>query len=498
MPTSNKTYKYSVELNIYAVDAPGTRLTTKGDIYINICLLGVHQRTHFMSPYLPMHINQKFYFDKIFKSCHDPRDIIQRLQREHVLIELLQANGSSSVLLASYETNAKDFLHPYSSDRIQYVGLRRYVVLSRTIDFPGISPSLEFSVSPSVDAMTGKRKIATTHEYIKPIVSHGKSPKRSKSLTWRPSSAFPNRSSLDDSAIVSTSVTSHTISSAVKNDYSQPEIQAKLRELAIPGEVKHIVAIDKTVGRKPFVVRHVNNDLIGRKPLSHSVFNDGLVVNDYSLSRGNSSMSLHSLNDGDYRSRSVSRGNRRRSGSRGPRARSISTSRREWEPYQLSDFEVRGRSRTPERRSNLRSTTTCLHNDYDSHNSDDEFHSAIDCAICRLHYMHSEQNHRAKSLEQQHFTTKFKHKLYSPAVYSRSTSPYLTSTTLARDPFHYHHRQSPAGKLSDKVLHTLRRNLESYSTQPWHKYYSAFRYADGHCDVDDDALIERSRRLTQD
>ncbi|CAF4763795.1 unnamed protein product, partial [Rotaria magnacalcarata] len=66
------------------------------------------------------------------------------------------------------------------------------------------------------------------------------------------------------------------------------------------------------------------------------------------------------------------------------RARSISTSRREWEPYQLSDFEVRGRSRTPERRSNLRSTTTCLHNDYDSHNSDDvkylEFHSAIDCA----------------------------------------------------------------------------------------------------------------------
>ncbi|CAF4731547.1 unnamed protein product [Rotaria socialis] len=243
MSTSNKTYKYSVELNICAVDAPGTRLTTKGDIYINICLLGVHQRTHFMSPYLPMHINQKFYFDKIFKSCHDPRDIIQRLQREHVLIELLQANGSSSVLLASYETSAKDFLHPYSSNRIQYVGLRRYVVLSRTIDFPGISPSLEFS---------------------------------------------------------------------------------------------------------------------------------------------------------------------------------------------------------------------------------------------------------------QHFTTKSKHKLYSPAVYSRSTSPYLTSTTLARDPFHYCHRQSPAGKLSDKVLHTLRRNLESYSTQPWHKYYSAFRYADGHCDVDgDDELLERSRRLTQ-
>lgn len=64
--------------------------------------------------------------------------------------------------------------------------------------------------------------------------------------------------SLNDSAVLSTSVTSHTISSAVKNDYSQPETQAKLRELGIPGEVKYVVEIDKTGGRKPFVVRHVS------------------------------------------------------------------------------------------------------------------------------------------------------------------------------------------------------------------------------------------------
>jgi len=65
MARSGKTYKYSVELNIHAVDAPGTRLTTKNDIYINICLLGIHKRTPLMPANLPMHIDRKFYFDKV-------------------------------------------------------------------------------------------------------------------------------------------------------------------------------------------------------------------------------------------------------------------------------------------------------------------------------------------------------------------------------------------------------------------------------------------------
>ena len=59
------------------------------------------------------------------------------------------------MVLASYEVLAKDFLYPYSWDRIEYTGLRRYVLLNRTIDFPGISPSFEFSTSPSVDDVTG-------------------------------------------------------------------------------------------------------------------------------------------------------------------------------------------------------------------------------------------------------------------------------------------------------------------------------------------------------
>jgi hypothetical protein len=91
------------------------------------------------------------------------------------LIELLQSNVPSPILLASYETSAKDFLYPSSADRVQYTGLRRYILLSRTIEFPGVSPSMEFSISPSVDDVTGIIRAKKTRKQTKPIHSYGKS-----------------------------------------------------------------------------------------------------------------------------------------------------------------------------------------------------------------------------------------------------------------------------------------------------------------------------------
>jgi hypothetical protein len=187
-----------------------------------------------------------------------------------------------------------------------------------------------------------------------------------------------NRSLSMSSANVSRSLTSHTISSAVKNDYAHRETQDKLRELAIPGEVKYVVPIDNTAGRRPFVVRHVslfirinswtiilskvNANLIGRKPKSHVILNEGLVVNDYSFSHTGSSMSLCSLNDSINRSRSFSAG---------ARARSASQSRRSLKTSKSVDFERRGRSKTPQRRSNLRSSSTRLYGDNDYYNKCD-------------------------------------------------------------------------------------------------------------------------------
>lgn len=105
---------------------------------------------------------------------------------------------------------------------------------------------------------------------------------------------------------MSRSITAHTISSAVKNDYGQRETKEKLRELAVDRDINFVVPVDKTRGRPPFVVRHADPSLIDRQPKSHQVLNDGLVINDYTLSRPDLSSSLNSLENDFQRSRSIS------------------------------------------------------------------------------------------------------------------------------------------------------------------------------------------------
>ena len=46
--------------------------------------------------------------------------------------------------------------------------------------------------------------------------------------------------------------------------------------------------------------------------------------------------------------------------------------------------------------------------------------------------------------------------------YVSSPTRYSMSPTLQRDSFRYRYRHSPAADLSDKVINTLRRNLDSY------------------------------------
>lgn len=92
----------------------------------------------------------------------------------------------------------------------------------------------------------------------------------------------------------------------MKNDYGQRETKEKLRELAVERDINFVVPVDKTRGRPPFVVRHADPNLIDRQPKSHQVLNDGLVINDFTLSRPDLSSSLNSLENDLQRSRSIS------------------------------------------------------------------------------------------------------------------------------------------------------------------------------------------------
>ena len=62
---------------------------------------------------------------------------------------------------------------------------------------------------------------------------------------------------MNDPENLSSSIASHTISSAIKNNHGNYETKEKLRELTVDPDVISVSPVDKTNGRPPFVVRHV-------------------------------------------------------------------------------------------------------------------------------------------------------------------------------------------------------------------------------------------------
>ena len=83
----------------------------------------------------------------------------------------------------------------------------------------------------------------------------------------------------------------HTISSAIKADYNQPDVKFKLDELNQSVKKTKIikttpsVALARNNSSRPFVVRKVEDRLILRKPELHDVLHDGLVLVKKNLKR---------------------------------------------------------------------------------------------------------------------------------------------------------------------------------------------------------------------
>lgn len=80
----------------------------------------------------------------------------------------------------------------------------------------------------------------------------------------------------------------HTISSAIKADYTLPDVKTKLEELNLSVKKTKVVktapsvkvakVCQRTNSLKPFVVRRAEEQLIARKPELHDVLHDGLVL----------------------------------------------------------------------------------------------------------------------------------------------------------------------------------------------------------------------------
>ncbi|XP_045157509.2 spermatogenesis-associated protein 6-like isoform X9 [Mercenaria mercenaria] len=236
-----------VDLELDRVSAPGVWLPSREDVYVSISVFGQYRNTRNLTSIFPLILHEPFRFEKTYYTAVDPQDVAEFLEDELVVIELLQYSDYSdgAIRLASYSTSARDFLFPYPSLCPSYTSACREILLSRTIAWPGISPKLEFttktvikeSQSPELDALEDaleEEKLARRARSRSRSRSRarGRSMSRSRSRT-RTCSAFNEDMS----------------KSGVRKSYADESLS------------------DTEAGNKaPFVVRHLEDSLIGRKP----------------------------------------------------------------------------------------------------------------------------------------------------------------------------------------------------------------------------------------
>ncbi|XP_013398524.1 spermatogenesis-associated protein 6 [Lingula anatina] len=147
-----KVLKCVVELTLHAVTCPGTWLPYRDDVYISVCMLGQHRRSRLVGPVFPLLFHDKLRFEKVFFYARDPSQVAELMEDEHVLFELIQLTDleQGGTLLASYENNTRDFLYPSPSLAPTYGTQDREVLMERTLEFPGISPKIEFSTKTTI------------------------------------------------------------------------------------------------------------------------------------------------------------------------------------------------------------------------------------------------------------------------------------------------------------------------------------------------------------
>ncbi|KAJ8306144.1 hypothetical protein KUTeg_016689 [Tegillarca granosa] len=241
-----------VDLNIKAVSAPGVWLPSREDVYLSISVLGQYRNTKLLRAIFPLYFNERFIFEKVFYSALDPSEVVEYLEDDLVVFELLQLDSfGGAVRLASYSTNARDFLFPYPTLAPVYCSPGREILLGRTINFPGIAPKLEFTTTTTINESRTPEIDALDDALKEERRSRSRQRSRSRSRS-RPRSRSAARTYI-------------TVDSDedLKN-YHRPTVSSVFRSRSASPYTRHrSCSVDE---RPPFVVRRLNEDLIGRVP----------------------------------------------------------------------------------------------------------------------------------------------------------------------------------------------------------------------------------------
>ncbi|XP_033098574.1 spermatogenesis-associated protein 6-like isoform X2 [Anneissia japonica] len=198
-----KALRLTVDLNVHAVTCPGSVLSSREDVYLQVVMLGQQRRTLCLPPVFPFLFHQVLTFDRTFTNCMDPAHLTYILQAETVIIELIQLPPdyySDGQLLAYHRTSARDFLYPEDTLTPAYADADREILLKKTVWFNGISPKLEFScvttVRDSTSATYNEFKTLTVQDPLQRIVSISPAKPRGRTKKKPKSYEFPTTSSL--------------------------------------------------------------------------------------------------------------------------------------------------------------------------------------------------------------------------------------------------------------------------------------------------------------
>nr|ACO14887.1 C9orf68 homolog [Caligus clemensi] len=186
-----KSLRLTLDMEIHAVTCPGVWFSHKGPIYLSVCFLGFHVRTKPFPPTFPLLFGDKFLFEKTFPGVSSLQGLEDVLRRQPLYLELLQEIHSaheSDVVLASFETSGYELLFPYPQLRPSFnSGIDVDLLLIPRPEFPGIiSPKVEVSTRCNINET--RHPILDQHHdnaviinQIPPMSSHPHIPPRSSS-----------------------------------------------------------------------------------------------------------------------------------------------------------------------------------------------------------------------------------------------------------------------------------------------------------------------------
>jgi len=146
--------KLAATFQFEIVTCPGVQLNDKSSsLALSVYLLGKRFKSLPLPATFPILIHEQFHVEKVFTKCTNPFQLGDHLQKENVLISLLQ----DSKVLAECKVSLKEFL--YSKTNKKGGNLARQVLITRCSNFPGIlSPKMEFVSSTSIREVIAKPK----------------------------------------------------------------------------------------------------------------------------------------------------------------------------------------------------------------------------------------------------------------------------------------------------------------------------------------------------